>query len=479
MLRKKPTLADQQDMFSRRLGQSADFTARECCIGSERLPAVLLWIDGLVDKKLLNRTAIGPLISMQGPLLSERSLEDCLDHLCKSVITSSEAKVVPSIEEALPLLVNGWTILLAEGCPGMAAINTEGFDKRGIEEASSSTVVRGPRDGFVEALEVNISLVRRRIRSDAVRVDKLSIGSISHTGVALLYIQDRAKPELVQEIMNRLSKLKIDGVLESQYIEELIKDSPRSFFPTVYSTERPDDIAGVLLEGRIAILVDGSPFALALPCTLAHLLKTTEDLYMAYPLATFVRWLRYVGFLVNLLLPSIYVGTLTFHPEMVPPQLLSSILTARDGVPFPLLLETLIMELTFEVLREASVRMPRSIGSAISIVGALVIGESAVQAGIISSPAIIVVAGTAIASFTIPSISLSGTIRILRFGMMLLASMSGLYGIMIGCFLVGIHLASLKSLGMPYLAPFAPYRKTEFMKLVFRVPWFTLNRNRK
>ncbi|WP_372630684.1 spore germination protein [Cohnella sp.] len=462
-----------------RLGESSDLVARECRIGQESIPALLMWIDNLVDKRTLQLTTLSPLLSLSAlPSLPDEPPE-CLEELCRSVISAPEAKVVGTADEAVPLLMCGWTLLFLEGASGIAVIQTQGLETRGIEEAPSSTVVRGPRDGFVESLDVNVSLVRRRIRSESVRVDKLVVGSVSHTHVAILYIHDRAKPEMVEEVRKRIGKVSIDGVLESQYIEELIKDSPRSFFPTVYSTERPDDVAGILMEGRVAILVDGSPFALALPCTLAHLLKTTEDLYLAYPVATFIRWLRYVGFMMNLLLPSVYVGTLTFHPEMVPPQLLSSILTAREGVPFPVLMETLLMELTFEVLREASVRMPRSIGSAISIVGALVIGESAVQAGIISSPAIIVVAATAIASFTIPSISLSGTVRILRFGMVLLASMFGLYGIMIGLFLLGIHLSSIKSLGMPYLAPFAPFRKKEFLRMMFRIPWFVLNKNRK
>ncbi|MFC4597109.1 spore germination protein [Cohnella hongkongensis] len=473
------SLSERRRQLEQRLGESADLIVRECSIGQEAVPALLMWIDSIVDKRTLQLTTLTPLLSLHGMPEAGKARSEGLDFLCRSVITAPETKLVRSEDDAIPLLLDGWTALLLDGAPDIAAIQTRGLEKRGIEEAPSSTVVRGPRDGFVESLDVNVSLVRRRIRSENVRVDKLKAGSVSHTDIAIMYIHQIAKPAMVEEVKSRVRKLQIDGVLESQYVEELVKDSPASIFPTVYSTERPDDIAGILLEGRIAILVDGSPFALALPCTLAHLLKTTEDLYLAYPVATFIRWLRYVGCLMNLLLPSVYVGTLTFHPEMVPPQLLSSILTAREGVPFPVLLETLLMEVTFEVLREASVRMPRTIGSAISIVGALVIGESAVQAGIISSPAIIVVAATAIASFTIPSTSLSGTVRILRFGMVLLASMFGLYGIMIGLFLLGIHLASLKSLGVPYLAPFAPFRKKQFIKFAVRIPWFIQNRNRK
>ena len=471
-------LPERRRELELRLGESSDLIARECRIGQDATPALLMWIDSLVDKRTLQLTTLSPLLSMQASPLPSTDPSECLEELCRSFVSAPEAKVVDNVDEALPMLMSGWTLLLLNGARGIATIQTCGWDSRGIEEAPSSTVVRGPRDGFVESLDINISLVRRRLRSASVRVDKLKVGELSHTDVAVLYIDQRAKPSMVEEVKGRIRNVKIDGVLESQYIEELIKDNPASVFPTVYSTERPDDVANILLDGRVAIIVDGTPFALALPTTLFHFLITTEDLYLAYPVATFIRWLRYVGFIMNLLLPSLYVGTLTFHPEMVPPQLLSSILTAREGVPFPVLMETLLMEATFEVLREASVRMPRSVGSAISIVGALVIGESAVQAGIISSPAIIVVAATAIASFTIPSIALSGTVRILRFGMVLLASMFGLYGIMIGVFLLGIHLASIKSLGVPYLTPIAPFRKKEFLKTIFRVPWFMLSKKK-
>lgn len=441
-------------------------------------PAVLVWIDGIVSSIDLNNNVIAPLISGTAELEMIPDDRQTLKILSTSIITATEATTVTSASQAVNLLVNGWTVLLIEGFSTMIGVNTQGFETRSIEEPASASVIRGPRDGFVESITVNTSLVRRRIRSKQVRVESRTLGEVSHTKIALLYVEDRVDRKVLEEVRKRISKIDVDAVLESHYIEEIIKDSPWSLFPTVHSTERPDDVAGVILEGRVAILVDGTPFALVLPCTLFHLLKTTEDLYLAYPIATFVRWIRIVGFFVTLLLPATYVGILTFHPEMVPPQLLSSILSARDGVPFPILMEALIMELTFEGLREASIRMPRSIGSAISIVGALVIGESAVQAGIISSPSVIVVAGTAIASFMIPSNSLSGSIRLLKFMMLMLASILGLYGIIIGLFIIGIHLCSIQSVGLPYLTPFAPYKKNEAIRALFRIPWF-LQRNKR
>ncbi|OMF25818.1 hypothetical protein BK133_21085 [Paenibacillus sp. FSL H8-0548] len=467
------------EYIEQELGYSSDLSVRECQIGTEKLPTLIIWIDGLINKQNLNENIISPLLNGSRQINILDQDEETVRFISNSLITTTEVLHISTNEKLIPLLINGWSIVIIEGIDLMIAANTQGLETRNIDEPASASVIRGPRDGFVESIDVNISLIRRRVRNKMVRVENHCIGNISNTKIAMMYLHNRAHPDTVLEIRKRLEHIDIDAILESQYIEDLIKDSPYSFFPTVYSTERPDDVAGAILEGRVAIIVDGTPFALVLPCTLFHLLKTTEDLYLAYPIATFIRWLRFTGFLITLLLPASYLGVLTYHPEMLPPQLLSSILSARDGVPFPLLMETFLMELTFEGLREASIRMPKSIGSAISIVGALVIGESAVKAGIISSPSVIVVAGTAIASFTIPSISLSATIRLLRFVMIILASFLGLYGIMIGLFLLGIHLTSIKSVGMPYLAPFAPFKPKEAIGTFVRIPWFTLRKKHK
>ncbi len=467
------------DYIDQELGQSSDISTRECLIGEEKASCLIIWIDGLVNKQGLNDNIITPLLVDSRNISLFDQKETPIQLISYSLITATEVVLLASQEKMIPLLMDGWSILIVEGIDTMIAANVQGFEMRNIDEPASASVIRGPRDGFVETLEVNISLIRRRVRNKDVRVENHLIGNVSNTKIAILYLHERAPQATVDEIRKRLSHIDIDAILESQYIEDLIRDNRYSFFPTVYSTERPDDVAGAILEGRVAIIVDGTPFALVLPCTLFHLLKTTEDLYLAYPIATFIRWIRFTGFFITLLLPASYLGILTYHPEMVPPQLLSSILSARDGVPFPLLMETLLMELTFEGLREASIRMPKSIGSAISIVGALVIGESAVKAGIISSPSVIVVAGTAIASFTIPSITLSATIRLLRFAMIIAASFLGLYGIMIGLFLLGIHLSSIDSVGMPYLAPFAPYRDKEAKRALVRIPWFTLRGRQK
>ncbi|MBD2869860.1 spore germination protein [Paenibacillus arenilitoris] len=468
----KSGLGDNLETIQVELGYSSDLSIREFKLGSAAVPAAILWINSMNDAHSLDQNVIAPLLERGSRMEIVPTADGIYEQLCDSVIFSGEVALAESVDSVLTRLLSGASVLLVDGMTKGVTIGNTGYETRSIQEPSSTSVVRGPRDGFVESLSVNVSLIRRRIRDKRLHVEVMTVGSVSHTQIALLYLRHRAPKQVVEEVRERLKRIQIDAVLESNYIEEIIKDAPRSIFPTVYISERPDDIAGGALEGRVVVIVDGSPFVLLLPCTFFHLMQTAEDYYLAFPIAAFVRWLRLIGLYITLLFPALYVGILSFHPEMVPPELLSSILAAREGVPFPLLIEALLMELTFEGLREAGVRMPRAIGSAISIVGALVIGESAVSAGIISPPTIIVVAGTAIASFIIPSVELSGAVRLLRFFMLLFASILGLYGIVLGMMLLGIHLTTIKSVGTPYLAPIAPFKSKEALKTVFRLPWW-------
>lgn len=460
------------------LGHSVDLSVRQFTIGVQQAPVAAIWLNGMVDSQTLDESVLSPLLSYNRSV--NLSVHKDLYVLLRDLITAKKITHDLTIDQAIEYVLAGNTIIVMDGYEHCIAVETIGYETRSIEEPSSTVVVRGPRDGFVESLEVNVSLIRRRIVNRKLRVEQLVVGSVTNTSVLIVYLEDRAPVKLVGEVHSRINRINIDSVLESNYIEELIRDNRYSLFPTVYSTERPDDVAEGIVAGRVAILVSGTPFALLVPCTLFLLMKSPEDYYIAYPVATFVRWIRFVGLFIALVFPALYVGVLLFHPEMIPPPLLSSILSAREGVPFPLLIEALLMELTFEGLREAGIRMPRAVGSAISIVGALVIGESAVRAGIISSPTVIVVAGTAISTFIIPSVDLSGTLRLLRFFMLLCASIAGLYGILIGLILIGLHLTSLYSFGTPYLSPIAPFKKDEALKTLIRVPWWALRtRTRK
>ncbi|GJM68872.1 hypothetical protein HMSSN036_10880 [Paenibacillus macerans] len=290
----------------------------------------------------------------------------------------------------------------------------------------------------------------------------------------LAYVEGLCKPELIKEVQRRLSYLKMDGVLSSSYVEECIEDNPYSPFPQLQYTERPDVVSAALLEGRIAILVNGSPMVLMAPVTFPMLLQSAEDYYQRYVAATWIRWIRYFFVLVSLLLPSLYIAITTFHPEMIPAQLLIAVASSREIVPFPALLEAFAMELAFEALREASIRIPKSIGQAVSIIGALIIGTAAVQAGIASAAMVIIVSLTGIASFIIPHFDLGLSFRLLRFPIMILASLFGLYGIACGMILIYIHLVNLRSFGIPYMSSIAPLVTEDLADTLLRVPWWKM-----
>jgi spore germination protein KA len=345
-----------------------------------------------------------------------------------------------------------------------------------VEEPQSQTVIRGPKEGFTENIRTNTALIRRKIKSPDLWIINRKIGRQTQTDVSVMYLHGIADEKIVNEILQRLDRIDTDSILESGYIEEFIQDRTFTPFPTITNTERPDAVAGAVLEGKVAILVDGTPFVLIAPITIFKLFQSSEDYYQKHDIATFLRLLRMVSFVISMLLPSLYIAITTFHQQMLPTLLLISLAAQREGVPFPALVEAFAMEITFEVLREAGVRMPRAIGSAISIVGALVLGQAAVQAGLVSAAMVIIVSFTAIASFVAPSISISNSARLLRFGFMILAATLGLFGIIAGMIAVLIHLSGLRSFGIPYLVPVAPFIPSDQKDTLIRVPWWAMKR---
>jgi spore germination protein KA len=387
----------------------------------------------------------------------------------------SKVKEVMTFSDCVESLSIGNPVLLWEGGPHGLALGLTKWEKRAIAEPSGEGGVRVPREGFTETISVSTSQLRRIIKNPALKMESMKIGKYTETNVVVAYIEGIAEKTLIEEVKNRLNRIQIDGILESGYIEEMIEDNPYSPFPQILTTERPDVASGSLLEGRVVILVDGTPFVLIAPITLFSLLQTGEDYNERFFVGTVLRWLRYLFFLVSLLLPSLYVGVLTYHQEMIPTSLLISMAAAREAVPFPAVIEALLMEAAFEALREAGVRLPKQIGSAVSIVGALVIGEAAVSAGIVSAPMVIVVAITGIASFIIPNYSVGIAIRVIRFPMIFLAGTLGILGIMIGVVTIIIHLCTLRSFGVPYLSPMAPMKFRDMKDVLVRAPWWKLN----
>lgn len=459
------------------MGNSHDLIVKEF-LSLKRWPAALLYIDGLVDQQLLHGSILPSLMTKQD--IDEGLDGDALIHyLLHEALVAGDVQRIDDLGRLFVDLLSGNVLLLLEGRPAAWRIAAAGREDRNITEPQSQSVVRGPMEGFNENLRTNITLIRRRIKDPALWIQSREIGRVSKTNVAVMYIKDLADPEIVNEINRRLDKIDIDGVLESGYIEEFIQDTRRTVFPTIYNSERPDTISAALLEGRIAILVDGTPFVLVAPALFVHFFQSSEDYYQRADISTLLRLIRYLSFFITMLAPSFYIAITTFHQEMLPTRLLINIAAQREGVPFPAFIEALLMELTYEILREAGVRIPRTVGQAVSIVGTLVIGQAAVEAGVVSAAMVIIVSITAISSYVIPENGLSISVRIIRFGLMALAASFGLYGVLVGLIMITIHLASLRSFGVPYMSPFGPFIASDIKDTLYRAPWPSMRKRPK
>jgi len=465
------------------LGKSSDIIIREIRIGKDdSIKAGIIYTDGLTDTPTLNNFILETLmldikgIELQKKISPEQNFISVLKDYAMTV---GEIKDLKNFEDLFTGLLSGDTVILIDGFAQGLIISNKQWVERGVNEPTSQTVVRGPREGFSENIRVNTALVRRKVKDPNLWMESKIIGKRTKTNVAVMFINGVANEKIVDEVRKRLDKIDIDGILESGNVEELIQDAPLSPFPTVFNSERPDIIAAALLEGRIAIFVDGTPFVLVVPALFIQFFQSSEDYYQRADIASLIRLLRFFSFGIALLAPALFIAITTFHHAMLPPALLISLTAQREGVPFPAFVEAMIMEITFEILREAGVRMPRSIGSAMSIVGAFVIGTAAVEAGIISAAMVIVVSITAISSFVSPTYDIAIAVRMLRFGFMALAASFGLYGVTIGLIALILHLCSLRSFGVPYMSPLAPFNISDQKDTFIRLPkWKMFSRPR-
>ena len=450
-------------------GHSSDLLVNYFKLAGYRgLNCANLYIRGLVDKSSVNSLS-SELSRLKYKCYRTKS---DLDYEIFSSYFSGlrDSKEGTDYQTLYSDLLSGNVVFLIDGYSKFFSVAANTDEGRAIEEATSQTVIRGPKEGFTEKINCNILLIRKRIKSTSLRFEYLSIGSVTKTTVCLMYINGIAKPEILHEIRTRLNKIEIDSILEGAYIEELIKDDRLSIFPTFLCSEKPDSVSAGLLEGKVAILVDGTPFVLTAPALMVEFFQSSEDYYHHFIVSSAIRLLRYAALFLSLMIPALYISVTTFHQEIIPTPLLVSIASQREGVPFPALIEALTMEFTFEILREAGIRMPRAIGSAISIVGALVLGQAAVEAGIISAVMVIVVSITAISSFAIPNYEMSNAVRLLRFAFMILAGVLGLYGVFMGLIILVLHLCKIKSITVPYLTPIAPKIKGGNKDTIFRFP---------
>jgi len=476
-------LQDNISKIKDSLGKSADIIIREINLGKDgSIKAGIIYTDGLTDTPSLQNFILETLMidtkvfEMQKKVTPERNLIGVLKDYAMTV---GEITEITKFDVLLNDLLSGDTIILIDGYSQGLTISNKQWVERGVTEPTSQTVVRGPREGFSENVRVNTALIRRKVKDPNLWLESKVVGERTKTNVALMYINGIVNDKVVEEVRQRLDRITIDGILESGNIEELIQDAPLSPFPTVFNTERPDIVAAALLEGRVAILVDGTPFVLIVPALFIQFFQSSEDYYQRADIASLIRLLRFFAFIIALLAPALFIAVTTYHQAMLPPALLISLAAQREGVPFPAFIEAMIMEITFEILREAGVRMPRSIGSAMSIVGAFVIGTAAVEAGIISAMMVIVVSITAISSFVAPTYDIAIAVRMLRFAFMAIAATFGLYGITIGLIALILHLCSLRSFGVPYMSPVAPFNISDQKDTFIRLPkWKMFSRPR-
>lgn len=474
-LQRNQTIDEHTALLKQAFSGEPDFTVQHFHIAA-RIEGCGMYFSTMADRNKIETFILKPLLDM--PLETDVQAEQLLS------LIRHHTSVVPSSVETDPSkgtghLLDGKFVLIVNGFAELFVFDATGPENRAIEEPKTEKIVRGPQEGFTELLATNMSLIRKRVKNVELHFEPYVIGQETKTKVMLVFMSHKAKPELLSTVRGRLSAIQTESVLESANIEEWIQDETWTPFPTLYNTERPDVVAAHLLEGRVAILTEGTPMALIAPITFFQFFIAPEDYYQRADVASMLRLLRLLSFVISIFAPSLYVALVNYHQEVIPSALLISLSAQREGVPFPAIIEALIMLFTFELLREAGVRMPKVTGQAISIVGAIVLGQAAVEAGLVSAAMVIVVGITAITNFVTPSFSFGISQRMLQFGYMILAALMGFFGILSGIIFLVIHLVSLKSFGVPYFSPVAPAHVRKWKDTLVRLPWPVLNPRRK
>lgn len=431
--------------------KNADFVIREFHIETWHKKAVILYINSITKSEEINHFIVKPLLQNSK---KNSSIEE--------IVTVSSMKKKKSFEETIKEINNGNAALLVEGEDQAYTFNVPNFKSRGIEKPDNESVVKGPKEAFSEKVYTNISLIRKRLRNEGLTVEQKTISDSSHNDVYILYLKNIANEQLIDNVKERLEKLDTDAIQNLSLLEQYIEDRKYSIFPSILYTERPDRAVSFLEDGYIVLLMENSPDSLVLPATFWSMYHSSEDHYLRYLYGNFTRLLRIFAIFITLFTSAIYVAIISYHLEMIPPDLLLAIAASREKVTFPAIIEILLMELAFELIREAGLRVPSPIGPTIGIVGALILGQAAVEANIVSPIVVIVVALGGLSSFAIGDVSMNFAVRMLRFIFIFAAGLFGIYG-MTAVFVIGLfYMVSLKSFGVPYLAPLTPtYRSSK------------------
>ncbi|MBR5540706.1 MAG: spore germination protein [Clostridia bacterium] len=466
----KPSLSDNLDTLRSMFDVSADLVIREIQVAG--YAAAVVSIEGMIDRHMMADAVLLPLSGMphtyENPAAAMQDIE-------KTVLGFVDLLTADTVEQLSELIVSGFAAVLLDGVARAVLGGLQAFMIRSVSEPSTEVGVRGSREGFTEAIRINISMIRRRLKTPNLTFEMLTVGEMSKTAVCLCYMRGRVSKTLLDDVRRRITDCPLDIVLESGYLQPFVEGERRSLFTGVDVTERPDTLCGKVAEGRIGVLVDGTPFTLVVPYLFTEHFQSMDD-YTQHPVyASFIRLIKYVSFLISLLLPGLYVAIGTHHAEMLPSELLLSFINSARSTPFPLTVEALLIHFLFEIMREAGLRFPKSVGHAVSIVGALVIGESVVRAGLVGAPMVIIVALTSISAFVIPS--LYGSIAVLRFVFIVLGGALGLYGVMLGALLLLCSLSSLNLDTIPITAPITPFSLKAMRDVFIRSDWRKLSKN--
>ncbi|MGE5592302.1 MAG: spore germination protein [Betaproteobacteria bacterium] len=471
-----PSIDENLTAVKKALEPAADLILRK--VGSGKASFGIAMIDGLISRDGVDRDVVKALIDGFAAASHGATgvpIGAAAKRLAEASITTMSLQKAASIDEAIASILDGQVAVFGEGWNMALVASAQQWRMRAVSEPDVESVVRGPREGFTEDLRTNTSLLRRRLRTPRLRMEEVHIGRVSPTKMTIVYIHGLAPEHLLETIRSRLSGIDVDTIIESGHLEELIEDSPLSIFPTVGHTERPDLVAMRLLGGSAAILIDGTPFALLVPMTFPLLLHSSEDYYSRWPVVAGIRVFRWLSLIIAVVAPAFYVVLTSYHQELIPTALAVAIAQQRERVPYPAIVEALVMIFAFEIMVEAGVRLPRPIGSAVTIVGALVIGEAAVRAGLVSEAMVITIALTALATFVLPSYDLALVARMVRLPLTVVAGTLGLFGILASFLAILIHISTLKSFGVPFVSGLAPFVPSDQLDQVFRAPWWAMS----
>ena len=456
------SLKDNLSKMKEKYHNSQDLIVREF-VSFGKINSAVVYIDGSVDKQFLISGVLNPLQTSPPP-----KKDDVTDYAVSKIVAFAQAKVESDESTIITNLNNGFCTIFFENTTSVVCVDSTKWPVRLPSEPPTSAVINGPREGFVEDIVTNVALIRKRLKTPDVIFDKMEVGRYSKTQVRVCYIHGIVHPKIVKKIKDKIKNIDIDGVVDSSYISAFLEDRRHSVFRQVGTSEKPDIIASKLLEGRVAVIVDGSPIVLTLPYVLWEDFQSSNDYYTTPMRATIQRWLRAFGALIAIILPGCYVAVMLYHYKIIPIKLLISIANSIQGIPLSPFLEVLFIIFLFEILYEASLRMPRYLGLALSVVGALILGDTAVKAGLVSPPAVMIVALTGVMSYTVPN--QTSQISFLRLVFTFLGGILGFYGIIIGGLFLAGYLCSIKNYGAPYLAPLGPFVAKDQKDAIFKKP---------